>query len=393
MNHFSNLLVRFAVMGYVLLAASALPHDLRAADSFFRVRVDGSATIVVRVAQPVAIQEAREILAGRSTNEVMTGKIVPVPAAWNLGWHFHLDPLTVGFTDVASQGCQAPASQIDAAPTNVGGSTLPGFRWCPSVTVLEEIPNLPPGSSGALDLTLVSAADYSELGLSPGSIVSAFGPGFASNTSTATVQLFNNSGNIVAVSGIVVAPGQVDFLLPEDLPPGRTNVNVVTGSKLFDSTAYVLPYGPSLFSVTASGLAAAWITRLRADNSTSIEPVFRLDPETQTLVAAPVDLGPETDQVYLSLLGTGIRHRTSLDSLAVVIGGLMIRPTYAGAYPSVPGVDQINLLLPRGLAGNGTTAIWTTSQIPFENYICNQPVCVIAGPRTLDSQPVQIVVK
>lgn len=53
------------------------------------------------------------------------------------------------------------------------------------------------------------------------------------------------------------------------------------------------------------------IYRLRANGADSYEPVARLDPATNRFVTIPIDLGPETDLVYLifrllrSLIGRG----------------------------------------------------------------------------------------
>jgi hypothetical protein len=56
--------------------------------------------------------------------------------------------------------------------------------------------------------------------------------------------------------------------------------------------------------------------------------------------ATPIDLGPPSTSVYLELYGTGIRGRTSLSEVSVMLGGVSLQVTYAGAQITYPGLDQ-----------------------------------------------------
>ncbi|HEX8998786.1 MAG TPA: hypothetical protein VGB07_02730, partial [Blastocatellia bacterium] len=73
--------------------------------------------------------------------------------------------------------------------------------------------------------------------------------------------------------------------------------------------------------------------------------------------AAPIDLGPDlgtaTDQVFLVLYGTGLRFRSALSAVSVSIGGINTEVLFAGAAPGFAGLDQINVRVPRSLAGRG----------------------------------------
>ncbi len=68
-------------------------------------------------------------------------------------------------------------------------------------------------------------------------------------------------------------------------------------------------------------------------------------------VATPIDLGPESDNVFLILFGTGLRNRSSLSGVSVKIGGVDAQVQYAGPQPIFPGLDQVNALIPRSLVG------------------------------------------
>ncbi len=67
----------------------------------------------------------------------------------------------------------------------------------------------------------------------------------------------------------------------------------------------------------------------------------------------PIDLGPASDNVYLVLYGTGIRNRSDLTKAQATIGGVALPVLYAGQHCCYIGVDQINVQLPRSLAGRG----------------------------------------
>lgn len=75
---------------------------------------------------------------------------------------------------------------------------------------------------------------------------------------------------------------------------------------------------------------------------------------------APIDLGPEGDIVFLALYGTGFRNRSALSAVKVQIGGTEMTINYAGPQLQLVGLDQINVFLPRSLAGRGETDVVVT---------------------------------
>jgi hypothetical protein len=100
--------------------------------------------------------------------------------------------------------------------------------------------------------------------------------------------------------------------------------------------------------------------RVKKDGSQVYEPVARYDLEQKKFIPLPIDLGPETDQVYLILYGTGIRLLPSPDGATVRIGDVDAPVTYVGAQGYFIGLDQINVKLPRSLAGRGEVEVLLT---------------------------------
>ena len=96
-------------------------------------------------------------------------------------------------------------------------------------------------------------------------------------------------------------------------------------------------------SLNAMGLAAAYVVRV-SNGVQTIEPVYAT--QGGFIVPAPVDLGSPLDQSYLVLFGTGIRGATATVSYD---NNPHQQVSYSGAQPGTPGLDQVNVLLPRGL--------------------------------------------
>ncbi|MCI0339250.1 MAG: hypothetical protein L0226_16890, partial [Acidobacteria bacterium] len=124
---------------------------------------------------------------------------------------------------------------------------------------------------------------------------------------------------------------------------------VSTGTPLISSVA------PGLFSANSDGLgvAAATAVRMKADGTQISEAVAQFDPVQNKFVTLPLDLGPEGEQVFLILYGCGIRFRSNLSAVLVKIGGVDMEVQFAGPQGFFVGLDQINIPLPRSLAGRG----------------------------------------
>ncbi|MGH9935618.1 MAG: peptidoglycan DD-metalloendopeptidase family protein, partial [Blastocatellia bacterium] len=165
-------------------------------------------------------------------------------------------------------------------------------------------------------LASVSAASYDGARLAVESIVAAFGTGLATTTQAApTLPLPTNlAGTIVNVrdnAGVerqaplfFVSPAQINFQIPPRTATGPATITTVSGDGFVSAgTSQITAVAPGLFTVDASGkgLAAATVLRVKADNSQTFEPIARFDQATGKFLPIPIDLGPETDRVFLIL--------------------------------------------------------------------------------------------
>jgi uncharacterized protein (TIGR03437 family) len=221
--------------------------------------------------------------------------------------------------------------------------------------------------------TSVSAASYQRMALAPDSIASAFGVNLATTTQGATalplptmlggttVRVRDSLGDELLAPLFFVSPQQINYLLPVGTAPGAVTITIISGDgAVATESLTTAPTAPSLFSANANGagVAAAVVYRQRADGSESYEPVARFDMAQNRAVPVPIDLGPETDRVFLLLFGTGLRHHNG--TVSAQLGGQAAEILYAGAQPQYVGLDQINLRLSRTLIGSGTVQLTLT---------------------------------
>jgi uncharacterized protein (TIGR03437 family) len=236
--------------------------------------------------------------------------------------------------------------------------------------------------SGAL--SSVSAASFNGVELASESIVSAFGTDLASTTRSAntsrlptelegTTVRVRDSEKVWRLSPLFfVAPTQVNYLTPAGTANGTATVTVLGGNGKFSTGAVrIATVAPGLFTANASGrdVAAAVALRAKSDGTQRYEPVGIFDPAQNKFIPVPIDLGPEGDQVFLILYGTGIRRRSSLADVTVTIGGVAARVLYAGFVGEFEGLDQVNALLPRSLMGRGEVDVVLTVDGKMANTV------------------------
>jgi uncharacterized protein (TIGR03437 family) len=210
---------------------------------------------------------------------------------------------------------------------------------------------------------IVSGAGFGAGSVAPESIATIFGSDFAASQSSAAgslplptailttqVSIVDSAGTSRLAPLFAVSPNQINFLIPKGTATGRALALIRRDGKVsmlidFD----VDPIAPGLFNAGSSADAAAVVQRVRADGSQSFEPI-----------SGPIDLGPETDQVYLLLFGTGIRANSGIPAVTAHVGLQQAMVTFAGPQGSLEGLDQVNVLLPRSIAGHGRMSVSLT---------------------------------
>ena len=222
-------------------------------------------------------------------------------------------------------------------------------------------------------LANVSAASYaSNATVAPESIVAAFGTNLASeiNAASAIPLPITLSGSSIIVRDsagferraplFFVSPAQVNYQIPAGTAAGRATVFITAADgQIAAGEITIANLAPGLFAANANGqgIAAGVVLRIKSDGSQIYESIAQFDNATNRFVALPIDLGPASDQLFLVLFGTGFRAAESLAPMVATLGGVTAETLFAGASPGLIGVDQLNLRLPRALAGRGEVEI------------------------------------
>lgn len=249
-----------------------------------------------------------------------------------------------------------------AFPTNCTATVEPGLVTAFDVVV----------DRSQAALAAVSAASFCGPVLAPESIASAFSNGISAATLVAdTVPLptqlagaslaIKDSAGIERLSPLFfVSSGQMNFQVPPGTASGVGTMTLTTNlGAPRTQTAYFAPVAPGLFAANASGSGApaAIVIRVLANGSQIYEPAAVFDPTANRFVPRQIDLGGENEQVFLVLFGTGWRSRSDLANVTARVGGVATEVLYAGLQGDFVGLDQVNLKLPRSLAGRGLVEV------------------------------------
>jgi uncharacterized protein (TIGR03437 family) len=223
--------------------------------------------------------------------------------------------------------------------------------------------------SAASLFSTVSAASLAPASPSaPGVIAAGYGVNLAPTTEIAqssgalptvlaqTSVTIQDSAGVELIAPLwFVSPNQINYYIPEQTALGPATVSVTRNSLTVASgTLQIDRVAPGIFTMNANGrgVPAGLAIKVSGSGSQTWEYVF-IGPflGVDAYEPAGLDLGGPTDQLVLQLYGTGIRGRSSLAAVTATIGGVNAPVTYAGPVSGMIGLDQVNISVPRSLAG------------------------------------------
>jgi uncharacterized protein (TIGR03437 family) len=272
------------------------------------------------------------------------------------------DPnLLVAITDTLSNLTAAGASKetFTVIKSAAAGEVLRGVSLTPTA-----------GSTPAVNApSIISAASPMVIGVAPGSVATAGGLGLATGAAATgavpyptmlggtTVSIIDAGGRTTAAPLLYASSTQVNFLVPANVATGIARVAVTAGGTTVTSSYVpIATVAPALYTLNGTGLAAATAVRVAANGTQTNVPVYTVNSDN-SLSAAPISLGVATDQVYLTLYGTGLQA-AGTSKTTVTINGVTAKVTFAGAQGATsPGLDQVNVLIPASLAGKGNVNV------------------------------------
>jgi uncharacterized protein (TIGR03437 family) len=239
-----------------------------------------------------------------------------------------------------------------------------------------------PGGAGALSafaqggVTVTNAAVYTKLTLTANGIATAFGTFTTSNGQghvATSLPLPKTLGGVSAtVNGVAAellyaGPTQINFIVPGTTQAGAATIVVTSSDTTTKSGTFnVVAADPGIFTSNFTGEGAA------AGETTVDGVAYSLTGNSNgTPRDIMLEAGTNARPTYLVLYGTGIRNAQAAnpsdtngvaEAVKVTIQGVPAQVTYAGAQGggapgSFAGLDQINLIIPKELAGLGVVNV------------------------------------
>jgi uncharacterized protein (TIGR03437 family) len=236
-----------------------------------------------------------------------------------------------------------------------------------------------PVTAGTGHLITKNSASYGVDSVAPDVIAFSEAPGIASGLVVApgnpwpptlggvSLEITDSQGQRLPALLYYVTTNAMSYLVPSGtaLGPATAKLTTSTGATI-TGTFNVERVSPGLFTANASGSgvpAGFWI-RAAADGSQTQDYLFDPAIPVGSRVPVPVDLGAATDQVFLSLYGTGFRGATQATA---TVGGLPVNAAFA-AVGGYQGEDVVNVgPLPHSLAGHGPIDVAVT----FDGHTTN----------------------
>lgn len=285
--------------------------------------------------------------------------------------------------NIRAQFPRNPSSAANKRNTNLGAIGL----WVNGVAVFDgadgssysnSARNDVGGGTVRLSSIHISAASFEGGPTAPGALMSAFGlfgaklatgtaaassPAWPVTLGGAEVSIRDAAGTTHAATLSYASPTQVNYRVPENVAIGLASVTITAGGISIPGAINVVSAYPNLFNVGSENIVAGYVLRVRSDGQQRTEPIYGLT-SAGTITLTPIDLGDESDLVFLVLFGTGLGKNPQV---SVKIGELNLTPAYAGPQGTFTGLDQYNLLLPRSLAGKGKVGVIVTADSRTSN--------------------------
>ncbi|MCL4782534.1 MAG: hypothetical protein KJZ70_05825 [Bryobacterales bacterium] len=223
--------------------------------------------------------------------------------------------------------------------------------------------------SGADILAVVNGASFAATGVTGAGIYSLFGEVLAGAAVEAaelplptrledrTVKLRKGSQQW-DLPLFYVSPNQINVLLPEGVPLGNALLTLYSADVAVSSFAVVVePIAPALFAANSNGAGAPAGQFIRVENESRTEEALAQCPENQDCIPRQIEWGTNDAEVFLVLYGTGFRGFSAARP-EIRIGNLSLQAEFAGPQGFFAGLDQVNVKLPRTLAGTGEADVF-----------------------------------
>ncbi len=249
----------------------------------------------------------------------------------------------IAWTEGATPGAPLPATIQFLGTTRLTPTiTLPASTVLPYVAKPgPEIARVYPAASGAFPLSIAN-----------GEFIAIYGANLANATQQAAsysypMQLADAQ---VLINGTAVpmeyaSASQINAIFSSSSTSGIVQITVKNSAGSANANVLLAPAVPQIFSLDASGSG----------------PAAAINGVTGVVVS---NTNPLHGGDYLTLFLTGLGATTTQNGLqyaqiqpAITVAGQPCKVTYAGRAATIPGVDQINCIVPTGVTGNALPVV------------------------------------
>jgi uncharacterized protein (TIGR03437 family) len=235
---------------------------------------------------------------------------------------------------------------------------------------------------GVFSADAVQSSAAPSIAVAPSSLATLYGSNLAAGTTQAsalplpttlgglTLAVTDATGAQLPAALSFVSPNQVNFVIPGGAALGEATFTASNGSTSQTAAALIQNVAPTLFSMNGAGTGVAAATAIEVPTAQPQQqtPVSVFTCGASGCTPVPINVGI-SGTVYVSLYGTGIRNLSSLANVQVSINGVNVPVQYAGAQPSFPGLDQVNVSLPAMLSGAGNANVVLTVDGQVSNTV------------------------
>lgn len=215
---------------------------------------------------------------------------------------------------------------------------------------------------GVISPDTVQSSAAPSFAVAPGSLATLYGANLGGG-----LTVTDSTGAQFAAALGYASPNQINFVVPAGAASGDATFTVGNGATSPPPTTLIRNVAPTLFSMngTGTGVAAAAAVEILTSGPQQQTPVAvfscaATSGGTPGCTPVPIDVSV-SGTVYVTLYGTGFRNRSSLANVQVTVNGVSVPVQYAGAQPSFPGLDQVNVSLPASLSGTGIDNVVLTA--------------------------------
>jgi uncharacterized protein (TIGR03437 family) len=223
------------------------------------------------------------------------------------------------------------------------------------------------GAKGPLPLSVLNGASFLDTAsLAPGVLISIFGSGLASSSTSGTTPLPTDlAGTQVTLGGqalplLYASDGQVNAQVPYDLSVNtELQLQVKRGTSLsVPQSLTVAPAQPAIFTLDQAGHGQGAILNV---NNAVVDAGAPAAPG-DTVVIYCTGLGAVTPAVSAGVPTPTTSLSVTVSPVTVTIGGQPATVQFAGLSPGYAGLYQINAVVPAGVTpGNAVAVVLQTA--------------------------------